>query len=207
MTKRIAVKDAKTAAKTLPYIKKGNTGIQTTEPLKHLQDVQKVKNYLLRQSFRNYLLATMLFNTGLRATDVLALRVKDVLTDTITIRERKTGKLKRYSINGKLRQDIDLYIEGKQEAAYLFASRKGDNKPLDRASAYSILQGAVDALHIPVKLGLHGCRKTYAYQLYRATNDLMLVSHALNHTNPATTRIYIGLTDEELQEATTDFYL
>lgn len=183
-------------------------GIQTTEPLKRLEDVQAIKDYLLKANgYRDYLLACMLLNTGLRASDVLPLKVKDVQTEVITVREKKTGKLRRYSINAKLRRDIDFYIGGLDLEAYLFKSRKGSNRPIDRSTAYTIIQGAVEALGLNIRLGLHGCRKTYAYQLYKKTNDIMLVSHALNHDSPSTTRLYIGLQDEELTEATEDFYL
>jgi site-specific recombinase XerD len=46
-------------------------------------------------------------------------------------------------------------------------------------------------------------RKTFGYFMYKKTNNLGLVQKLLNHTNIANTLKYIGIEQEELNNAVT----
>ncbi|TPR13712.1 hypothetical protein DY052_07570 [Apilactobacillus timberlakei] len=56
-------------------------------------------------------------------------------------------------------------------------------------------------------LGTHTMRKTFGYHFYRQTNDIMLLSHILNHSSPSITARYIGITDDEINKNLTHFRL
>lgn len=58
--------------------------MNVVEPIKNLNDIQRIKDYLSNNK-RNYLLFSLGINSGLRISDILALDVKDVEKgDTLT---------------------------------------------------------------------------------------------------------------------------
>ena len=66
------------------------------EPIRDKDDIQAMKDYLREWSERNYMLFLLGINSGLRISDIINLRVKDVQGWYIKTKELKTGKpLKR----------------------------------------------------------------------------------------------------------------
>ena len=56
--------------------------------------------------------------------------------------------------------------------------------------------------NIPKDVHAHTLRATYGTQLYRETNNLLLVAKALNHSSTdVTSKHYANLTEEELRAA------
>lgn len=73
--------------------------------------------------------------TGLRVSDILKLRVKDVKDKEIfSIKETKTGKKKMIMINPILKRTLKHYCEDKEGKEFLIKSRNGYNNPLTRES-------------------------------------------------------------------------
>ena len=56
--------------------------------------IKELKEYFKEQNERNYILFLLGINTGLRISDILRLRVRDVEGWNIFIREKKTNKIK-----------------------------------------------------------------------------------------------------------------
>jgi len=66
---------------------------QEVEPFKNVKDLEKLKAYFKERSLRNYTLLIVGVNVGLRAGDLLALKVGDVRDKSkATVTEEKTGK-------------------------------------------------------------------------------------------------------------------
>ena len=82
------------------------------EPIRKKQDIVSLENFLKKRGLRDLLLFVLGTNSGLRISDILALNVGDVKNKThITIREKKTGKFKKFPINIKLKSIIDEYTK------------------------------------------------------------------------------------------------
>ena len=81
--------------------------MELVQPIRDKQVINKFKQELLHHSYRDYILFTVGINTGLRISDILPLKVKDIKGTHITIKEKKTGKSKRFKINSSLRQELD----------------------------------------------------------------------------------------------------
>lgn len=146
-------------------------------------------------------------NIGLRIGDLLQLRVKDILEGThIVIVEQKTDKIKRFIVNPQLRKEVKKYVRktGLNNEQYLFPSRKG-NGPITRVQAYRVLNKAAEMADIP-DVGTHTLRKTFGYLHYQKFKDIALLQQILNHSNPKDTMIYIGLTQDLMDETLMDFY-
>ena len=92
-------------------------------------------------------------------------------------------------------------------SAFLGFSNRGGNKnvPLANQSIDRILKGIGDDLDLNVHMSTHTLRKTFCYhQMLMSHNDgrkLMLLQKMLNHSSPAQTLDYIGITCEEIEEA------
>ena len=90
--------------------------MNTVEPIRDMDLVMDLADYLKSNNERDYVLFMFGIYTGLRISDILKFRVRDVKgKDAVYIREKKTGKEKRFPINSELRPVIDEYISGKAD--------------------------------------------------------------------------------------------
>lgn len=138
--------------------------------------------------------------TGLRISDILKFRVRDVRDkDAVYIREKKTGKEKRFPINAELKPVIKDYIYGKDDYEYLFKSPRG-NRPITRQQAYNILSEAGRQFDID-KIGTHTLRKTFGYHMYQQTHDAVTIKEILNHSDISITLRYIGINQDNKDKA------
>lgn len=71
------------------------------QPIRDPEQIQQLKDYFKEKSIRNYILFVMGINTGLRISDILKLKVGDVKGSYISMREKKTGKLRRRGKNNE----------------------------------------------------------------------------------------------------------
>ena len=171
------------------------------DAIKDIAVIHEILNYLMEQSERNHLLFAVGIYTGLRISDYIALRIIDVKgKEYIDITEKKTQKENRIPINEELKQIIRRYCSGKREYEYLFRSRKGNNEPITRVQAYRILKSAAQEFNLQC-IGCHTTRKTFGHFLYQMTGDIELVCKCLNHSEAKITARYIGLEQEEKDDA------
>ena len=93
------------------------------EPIRSKFEIKRIEKFLANKSTRDLLIFTLGTNCGLRISDILALDVKDVRGKKfISIVEKKTGKLKRFPLNTKLKPLIKKFIRGKDDEDPLFTS-------------------------------------------------------------------------------------
>ena len=91
-----------------------------------------------KSEFRNYLLFLFGINSGLRISDILSLKVKDVQdVDYIEIKEQKTQKYKKFPVNYTFKKLLDNFTKNKYSEEWLFKSKKG-NFPITRIQLIEI---------------------------------------------------------------------
>lgn len=130
--------------------------------------------------------------TGYRVSDLLALRVSDTVTDTISVTEIKTGKPRIMVLPPHITRAIKRYVSARpiSEADYLFAARSRA-KPITRQHAHGAIKSVGNAIGL-TNLGTHSMRKTYAYNLLRRSRSVAIVQDALNHAYKSTTYDYVA---------------
>lgn len=181
--------------------KKGVPFMNTVEPIRDMDLVLDVADYLKSKNERDYVLFMFGIYTGLRISDILKFRVRDVKDrDAVYIREKKTGKEKRFPINAELRPIIGNYIRGKRDFEYLFRSPHFPNKAISRQQAYNILADAGRAFGIS-SIGTHTLRKTFGYHMYQQTHDAVTIKEILNHSDISVTLRYIGINQDNKDRA------
>lgn len=139
-------------------------------------------------------------NTGLRISDIVKLRLADVVPDggrrRLNITEKKTGKARRFTVNDRVYQYMlnYCYQNGiKQDEVML---------PITPRSVQRQLAKVVDYLGLEGTVSTHSFRKLFATRIYSQTgNNLVLCQELLQHSSPETTRRYIGVSSAEVEEA------
>lgn len=201
------------------------------EPIKSIDDIEAISKYLIEtKQFRDNMLFIVGINFGLRASDLRVLRFSNLINDNFTFKDsfpvfekktrntRKRKKNRYITINMAVIEAVTLYLENTPNVSlsdYMFRSvsnRGGNvNEPLSVKSIDRILKGIAKELDLNVKMSTHTLRKTFCYhQMLMSHNDsrkLMLLQKMLNHSSPAQTLDYIGITCEEIEQAYKDLNL
>ena len=193
--------------------------MKTVEPLRDPKLIKKMRTLLKGQSTRNELLFILGINVGLRISDILKLKFKDLTTpdwkvkDSCLINEKKTGKAKKFYIGPIVQKVLSSYIKEIKPTSldsYIFKSRKGENKPISRQHAWYILNTAAEMVGLVVKdengkiisgeIGTHSLRKTFGYHAYKNGVSLELLMQIFNHSSKSETLRYIGITEDQKKE-------
>lgn len=129
--------------------------------------------------------------TGLRIGDVLALRTDQVRTQRFSVKEQKTGKVRRVYLPTKLCEDI-LRQAGR---IWAFEGRSDPRKHRTRDAVYKDLRRVatlyrVDGKKLTEHISPHTARKVYAVEAYQRSGSLRKVQQLLNHDDEAVTRLY-----------------
>ena len=126
------------------------------QPIRDKQLVKDIYQYLLEQNSRDAVIYAVGIYTGLRISDILNLRVRDVRAkENITLHERKTGKEKFIPINRFLKKILNQFIDGRRDYEYLFLSPKPPNRPISRQQVYNVLSKAAEHFGIEERIGTH----------------------------------------------------
>lgn len=176
--------------------------------LRNKKQIEGMKRVLKSNSMRDYLLFVTGINVGLRVSDLLSLRISDVLTingkvkDEVTVLEGKTKKSRTFTINKSTANAIKEYMATLDDSYdmnwYLFKSRKGDNKAISRVQAWQVLNDGAKLVGIKETIGTHTLRKTFGYWSYKQGIDITLLQKIFNHSTPNITLAYIGITKEDI---------
>lgn len=176
---------------------------QEVEPIKNIRDINKIRQYLYgKENKRDYCIFVVGINVGLRAGDLLSLKIKDVtdgntIYDTVTIKEQKTGKTRNFALNENAKESIKIYLNSLTDydfEDYLFKSRKGGH--LGVRPLHHIIKTITKDLGIKGNFGTHTLRKTMAYHRYINKVPLETLQKLLNHSSSAITLRYIGITQK-----------
>lgn len=175
------------------------------EPIRDPQLVWDIQEYLKGNNERDYIMFIIGTYTGLRISDILKLKVKDVKEKRyITLRETKTSKQRFIELNPLIKRELKWYCSGMEDESYLIKSREGYNKAITRDMAYKIISGAGRAFGLD-NIGTHTLRKTFGYHYYKRTKDIAILQELFNHTTPDITLKYIGIKQDSLNKALREF--
>lgn len=138
-------------------------------------------------------------NLGLRISDIIRLRLSDIVRDgeryRLAITEQKTGKSRTFTVPLALYQFVRCYCidHGIPADAVIF--------PLTERAIQKQLKLVCDYLDIK-GVGTHSFRKFYATEIYRNNGyNIALVQQLLQHSSAAVTQRYIGIQPREVEQA------
>jgi len=176
----------------------------TVEPIRDEKALARIKK-LLAGKPRDLLLFTLGINNGLRTGDLLALKVGQLrgfkVSETLLVREGKTGKTNVFMLNKSGLKALAIYLKAygpSSDEAPLFASRKGG--ALTVGSVNALIKAWCRAAGLKGNYGSHSLRKTFGYhQRTRHGVGWELLAKRFNHSSPAVTMRYLGISDDEVK--------
>jgi integrase len=174
------------------------------DPIKKLKDIKAIKK-LLANKPRDLALFTIGINTNLRASDLLRLKVgqvKDLQAgDTVEIKEKKTGKARRITLNKTCINAIQTLLASKQyqDDDYLFQSQR--RHVLTVPSVHKLVKTWCGEINLKGNYGSHTLRKTWGYhQRLTFGVDLPRLMVCFNHSTQRQTLDYLCIQPEEIKD-------
>ena len=182
-------------------MKENESWITSVKPIKDDAEISRLLKELANNKklgLRNKTIALVGFNTGMRISDILNLKVATLFDDEGNMVDsfRNVDIKTNHTRSNNKAHDVFLTPKTK-EALQLYLKKRG--KPLSRVQFASILNQAAARAGVP-DVNTHTLRKTFGYRFYKQTGDIVTLQHILNHSSIAVTRHYIGLDDEEMQK-------
>lgn len=138
-------------------------------------------------------------NLGLRISDIVKLKLSDIVSDggryRLSITEQKTGKRREFSVPLVIDQYIENYCLrngiGRNDLMFPLTTR-AIQKQLALVCEYLGYEG----------ISTHSFRKWYATEIYRNNGfDIALVQRLLQHSSAAVTQRYIGIEPQRIEKA------
>lgn len=158
-----------------------------------------------QNSNRNKLIIKTIIFTGIRVSEALNLKRKDITEDGDLFIIRIRGKGNKYRIVMIKRRLIEAHLNAIainyiNKEGYLFINKKGTR--LTQAYVSRIVEQILFKAGIrKEKNGAHMLRHTFATMLYKKQKDLVLVQEALGHASLNTSRIYTHFDSDKLRLA------
>ena len=169
-----------------------------------------------RSTVLEWIVIEIALETGLRVSEIAALRCGDVTLDkrggSIFVRSGKGGKSRLVRFGGNMGKSLSRYLDWKHrrgesldpDAPLLFSTQtrrtmtsRALQKMFSRVAKTAGVEGHT----------FHSLRHTFASHLYRASgNNLRLVQKQLGHASVRTTEIYADVLDGETEKAVNRLY-
>ena len=149
-------------------------------------------------SERDHLFLRLLWETGVRVSEAIQLRLEDAGRDGIRVLGK--GNVERVVfVQDGLISAILFYAQERQlsRSDYLFQSRKGGHITKQRADQIIKEAAQIAGLHRTVHA--HLFRHGYAINFLNCSGRLDALQEQLGHKDINTTRIYLRLSDEDLR--------
>ena len=169
-----------------PRVEKALPSVLSINEIKNLIEV--IKNP------KHKAIVTTLYSAGLRISEVINLKIKDIDANRMQIRvEQSKGKKDRYTILSKknlhlLRQ----YYKDYSPKEYLFEGQGGGQ--YTASSIQQIVRDAVGLAKINKRTTVHTLRHSFATHLLENGTDLRYIQELLGHSSSKTTEIYTHVT-------------
>jgi len=158
------------------------------------------------QQLRDKALLELLYATGARISEAVALNVDDVLDGEVVRLFGKGNKQRIVPVGSYARAAIDAYLvrvrpvfsaRGKATPA-LFLGARGQR--MSRQNAWLIIRAAAERANLEMEISPHTFRHSFATHLLAGGADVRVVQELLGHASVATTQIYTLVTADSLRD-------
>lgn len=154
-------------------------------------------------------LVELAYASGLRVSELLALRLEAVQRDPVFLIVRgKGGKERLAPLNASARGAVKAWLvarnaakpEAVPESPWLFPSTGSSGHLTPRRFAQMLDKAAIDAGIDPARVSPHVLRHAFATHLLEGGADLRVVQTFLGHADIATTQIYTHIATDRLNQ-------
>lgn len=148
---------------------------------------------------KHRLMIALAYGAGLRVSEVINLRVKDVDIDELTIHLKEAkGKKDRITIfPERLKDSLNKILVLKKANELVFESERGGK--LTERTAQKVFENALSKAGIKKEATFHSLRHSFATHLLENGVDVRYVQELLGHANIRTTQIYTKVMNPSLK--------
>ena len=167
-----------------------------------------LKNDFFPSTFKgqtDYLIFEILYQTGIRRSELITLKEKDIDRSSCIIKVLGKGNKERLiPVNKQLLTAIDDYISVKRkqfsDSAENFLLVNKNAKKLDPKYIYNIVKENLGKVSTNQRKGPHSLRHTFATHLINNGAPINAIKELLGHSSLAATQIYAHNTIDKLKE-------
>ena len=167
-----------------------------------------LKNDFFPSTFKgqtDYLIFEILYQTGIRRSELITLKEKDIDRSSCIIKVLGKGNKERLiPVNKQLLTAIDDYISVKRkqfsDSAENFLLVNKNAKKLDPKYIYNIVKENLGKVSTNQRKGPHSLRHTFATHLINNGAPINAIKELLGHSSLAATQIYAHNTIAKLKE-------
>jgi len=146
---------------------------------------------------RDKAMLELLYATGLRASELMALNARDIDLKKNTVRCSGSGsRVRVIPIDQPVARFVKEYVDivrpdllSNEKEVALFLNRRGER--LTRQGFWQIVQGYADKVGLSGKVTPRSLRHSFAAHKLKGGADLQSVQELLGHAHISTTRVYI----------------
>jgi integrase/recombinase XerC len=154
---------------------------------------------------RDRLLMEVFYSTGMRVTELVNLKDKDIdLTNSQVKVLGKRNKQRIIPFTRIVRQMIQEYVALKSKQSFSFSSENlfvdKNGKPLTRLAAYNLVKKYLSIVSTLNKRSPHVLRHTFATHMLNHGADINSIKEILGHANLSATQVYTHNTIEKLKQ-------
>jgi integrase/recombinase XerC len=153
---------------------------------------------------RDHAAMELLYGSGLRASELCTLRLRDLDLERGQARVLGKGRKERVTqIGAPAREALEAWLRARRGLAKptspdsVFLAKGG--KPLSRQALATLVKKWVRREGLPLRTSPHTLRHSFATHLVKNGADLRAVQEMLGHASIDTTQIYTGLDVEHLR--------
>ncbi len=154
---------------------------------------------------RDTLIIELLYATGVRVSELVNIKIKDINREEKLIKVLGKGNKERMVIyNNHTKKALDIYLKdgynyfNKKSSEYLILNKNGNK--LSERYIREIINKKVSQASLDIKISPHTLRHTFATDILENGADLMTVKELLGHESLNTTSIYTHITNEQIKK-------
>lgn len=153
---------------------------------------------------RDAIILELLYQTGIRRAELLALRKNDIDLSNLQIRVLgKRNKERLIPVSLVLKRNLEHYFTVKEKKGFnaelVFVNKNG--KPISPSAASALVRSRLTAYTTALKKSPHILRHTFATHLLNNGADINAVKELLGHASLAATQVYTHNTIEKLKKS------
>lgn len=185
-----------------PKIKRKLPNTLTIEEVDNLLDIELNNAF----DYRNKAMLELMYSSGLRVSELVELKLKDIDLDNGYVKCFGKGNKERIVPVGELAIDylkkyINEYRDSMKKGYYtenIFLNNHG--KKITRQGFFLIIKELADKKNINKNITPHTLRHSFATHLLNNGADLRTIQEMLGHSSITTTQIYTNVTTDILKE-------
>ena len=153
------------------------------------EEISSMLDKAKKDRYRNYIILLTLSRTGMRVSDLVGLRKRDIVDNTIIIREGKGKKDRVIPLESELGNILGLYADSKSPRDKLFSLT-------DRQIRNIVKKYSPDGLDVHP----HTLRHSFAVHCLKSGMNVRSLQKILGHSSLTTTQVYLDVIGKDVAD-------